>query len=657
MWRVASLKKTAVTLCRGGGTSRRHSSAALVFDSLRESTGRRRCNCQVSPHETQSPSNSQYVSFSSAPARVSQADDEQELKEKQAAEIRAALDEKTGRLWSDPWDLQDMMESNMNYEDLPEWSPKFVSRISQERVKVLPQKIPTLTEFASLPLPPPPPPPLGKNGNNKLYALQRKRAQYKYILKEVSAMAKDRVKTISELSSWEEKQDAVDELFEEIEFELKAKDDILGKHPNFGTWVERALEEYLRSIQPGKDKTLDDAEKDAPNDSDAEPVFMDCFGQSDNEDDVTPKILSPLRPKERGDTVGNMLEEWELAAHKSTRRIMLRQSSRAIARLLVEEGDHSATRILVSGTRGVGKTAALAAIVASARSSGSIVLYMPDGDQLHKNGFYVEPNAKRQGIYDLPVLSESVCQKFLLSHKSDLAGFEVDKKTLEVYFTDDQLKTLPGDTDAGLSVVDLLEFGAGKTSFAPMCFSASVDVLMKQDEKSFLIVMDEFNCFFEPGHYFHADYDEDVKRPIPYDQISLFQPVLDAMALSVLSPVEAGIDDEEAPKKMPVCMKRGAVIAATTESHAVPRKVTEGLVADALQQASQDDSEVPSIHTIDIPRLSTIEVEHMLANYEATGVGKLRMDRGETVLNAQEVAYLRTVSGGIPQRLLDACIM
>ena len=46
-----------------------------------------------------------------------------------------------------------------------------------------------------------------------------------------------------------------------------------------------------------------------------------------------------------------------------------------------------------------------------------------------------------------------------------------------------------------------------------------------------------------------------------------------------------------------------------------------------------------------------------MANYEAIGFGKLRLDQGETVANAQEVAYLRILSSNVPQELMNACVM
>ena len=51
-----------------------------------------------------------------------------------------------------------------------------------------------------------------------------------------------------------------------------------------------------------------------------------------------------------------MVEEWQLAANKDTKRIMMRDATREIAEKVVEaEEGKGATRVFVSGKRGVGK--------------------------------------------------------------------------------------------------------------------------------------------------------------------------------------------------------------------------------------------------------------------------------------------------------------
>lgn len=579
----------------------------------------------------------------------------EEEKRRRAEDIRESLKQKKGRGWTDPWDLDEMLESNLDFDTLPDWAPSLVSRVSQERVQVYSKDnstIPTLQDLAMMPLPSPPPPHPGL-GQTKAYALNRKRSQYKHILDRVIAMADPKIESIQALPEWQDKQDAVDVLFEEIEFTLKDQEEILGKHPSFGRWVERALEEYLRTMQKTDDDSSTSEIDQRVDDISAVPIFMDCYNSmKDSEENAVPSILNPLKPNSKGQSVGRMVEEWELSAHKTSKRIMLRQCTRQIAKALVaaDESGGRPARILVCGRQGAGKTAAIAAVVASARRSGAIVLYLPEGDQMHKNGFYIEPNAHRKGIFDLPILQQGVCQSMLNAHNEDLAVFLADANTMENFFTETQLERFKGYEKGGsISLVGLLSYGADKVDFAPMCYSAAVDVLMKQDQKQFCMVLDEFNCFFGPGQYFHEDYDEKVKYPVPYNQISLFKPIMDSMA------VTASTDDEDTDTAAPVMMKRGAVIVGTTESHAVPRKVTDALLVNVKKAASNDDGAL--IHFIEVPRLSALEVEHMLANYEATGVGKLRLDRGETVMNDQEVAYLRMVSGGEAQKLMNACMM
>ena len=71
-------------------------------------------------------------------------------------EIQRELDSRTGRPWTDPWEItQEQWMSTQTADDLPNWSPEFVSRISQERVQLCPEGIPTLAALASMPLPPP----------------------------------------------------------------------------------------------------------------------------------------------------------------------------------------------------------------------------------------------------------------------------------------------------------------------------------------------------------------------------------------------------------------------------------------------------------------------------------------------------------------------
>lgn len=192
-------------------------------------------------------------------------------------------------------------------------------------------------------------------------------------------MAREKVENIFKLPSWEDKQDSVDELFESVEEELKGREEILGLHPNFGKWVEKSLEEYLRSAQKdkassspvavkkaegakeadgdeqGTEATADSFEASAElADESAHPVFMDCFSP-DDPDAMVPTVFNPLKPHQNHGP-GKMVEEWQLSAHKMTKRILLRQCTRSVAQTLEE---NAVSRIYIHGRKGTGKVSDL----------------------------------------------------------------------------------------------------------------------------------------------------------------------------------------------------------------------------------------------------------------------------------------------------------
>ena len=488
-----------------------------------------------------------------------------------------------------------------------------------------------------MPLPRPPALHPG-SGKPRNYVNFRRAKQYQYIKSKVIESVEPKLPSIQKLPTWEEKQDAIDELFENTEFEIKDEEQVLGKHPKFGNWVEKALEEYLEAVQ--KEDGDEPAEVDP--DEAAVPVFVDLHDE-DSEEESIPKIVFPISShKENG--AGRMLEEWELAAHETAKRVMLRQSTRQIAKTLHE---NTVSRVFVSGAQGTGKTAALMTIVASARKSGQIVLYLPDGDRLRKHGFYIEPNSKIPGLYDIPLLSQEICGQLLESHEDDLEGIMVDEATRNKFVTDDQIEKIPEEYQNELSVVGLLKMAQELTQFAPMCYASVIETLMNQDDKSFLVVLDEFNCYYDHGHYFHMDYDKSVRSAIPLNQITLLKPFLDAMGLSTA-------DDDEV--LTPVAMKKGGIVVGVTESRAVARRFTDSLVASAEKTASLSPDDCP-LEFVTVSRYSDLEVDHILSNFEIVGVGRLRFDQGDTVLNENEVAYLRMVSGSTGQKLLDACVI
>lgn len=249
---------------------------------------------------------------------------------------------------------------------------------------------------------------------------------------------------------------------------------------------------------------------------------------------------------------------------------------------------------------------------------------------------------KRKGIFDLPVLAQEVCEQLLSSHRADLEGMVTTSETLEMFLTEDQLKRLDMEE---YTLVGLLEAASERKSVASVCYAAVMHALMEQDEKPFLMVLDDYNCYYDYGKYFHMEYDEQVRKAIPCDQISLFKPALDAIGISTS-------EEYAAPTAL---IKRGGIVVGTTESHAVARKFTDVLTTSAVRAQEAEETDCP-MKVVEVPRYSAKESEHVISNMEAIGIGRLRFDRGDTVMNKNEMGYLRMVSGSVGQKLLDECV-
>lgn len=314
----------------------------------------------------------------------------------------------------------------------------------------------------------------------------------------------------------------------------------------------------------------------------------------------------------------------------------------------------------------------LAGLVASARISGHIVVYLPDGDRLRKHGYYINPCDHRTGLYNLPEIAKELCDELLTSHGEDIMKLPkphsvVTREEMKEHFKDEQIPRAfrrayaddesvteeDRDNMTELSLDKLLTVGIGSASLSSGCYNLVISKLMNQTAKPFTVVMDEFNCYFDHGHYFHMEYDEHVRNGIPLNRITIYKPFLDAMGLY---PDEAGTDmsDVHAVDSSKAMMKWGSIIAGTSESRAVRRSFTKSLM-DAAHALSKDEKY--PLHVVPVHRFSNVEVQHILYNFEITGIGRLRFDRGNTTLNPEEVEYLRLVSGGSGLQLMDACML
>lgn len=720
--------------------------------------------------------------------------------------INEDLDSRTGRLWTESWTITDEeWMADETWEDIEEWKPTLATRKSIESVHVynmdkhtmeeeeggglMVRGVPTLDALSKLGLPHTLPPHPG-HGAPALHARHRKKDLQRKLRTSIQIVIHDDVlKIVNHLVSYEERQAAVDVLYETIEERMRVREPVLCQLPDFALLVEEGLEDVLTMVQErmsrktkggsrGKKKGIvvaPEEEKIEKNEETTKggdnvvvvdkndidvmgvnnhvpiPIFMDVLAatrhlqklqqsppQPSNDTVVggvqpppitniskffattnevgIPNLLYPLtnHPK---DGVGRMAEEWQLAANKDTKRILMRDTLREIATIVVDATTTTTTtaiavppkvsdaaaavvgeevmtkttgaaRVLVTGKRGVGKSATLAGYVASARLSGHIVVYHPDGDRLRKHGYYIEPCPYRTGLYNLPEIAKEFCVQLLQSHGEDLVSPDftnvvVSREEMAQFFSEDQIRRLfrrahADDLSAGTITEDdvskmtqmkldtILGVGVNSSSLSSGCYSSVISKLMTQTVRPFTVVMDEYNCYYDHGHYFHMEYDESVRKAVPPNLITIFKPFMDAMGLY---PTKAGTDVNVKtglaidPDK--ALMRWGSIVVGTSESRAVRDTFTQSLAecarALSVPPRGADDHPVPSrthqVHVVEVRRYSHVEVQHILYNFEVTGIGRLRFDRGDTALNPEEVEYLRLVSGGCGQRLLDSCML
>ena len=252
-----------------------------------------------------------------------------------------------------------------------------------------------------------------------------------------------------------------------------------------------------------------------------------------------------------------------------------------------------------------------------------------------------------------------------------------------------------------ISITNLLEIGSSSKELSSGIYSATIHHLQNQNDVPFTIVMDEFNCYYSGGHgissikkkkkknsnnpekksgghYFHYTYDPDVRKAIPYHRITLFRPLLQCLgiqgrhydaihatnstnATNTNTNSSSSLEDSSSivipTNYPPVPMKRGCLVVGITKSRSVSDSATRDLIQAVEQVAASSTSSTSSVHIVNVPTYSPLEVEHILYNFEKIGIGRMRFDRGSTVMNGNEVRYLGVVSGGVGQKLMDACIM
>lgn len=327
-----------------------------------------------------------------------------------------------------------------------------------------------------------------------------------------------------------------------------------------------------------------------------------------------------------------MQEDFELAA-SSSKNILLRSITRQIAQTISE----NKTNIYLYGREGVGKSICMNTIIACVRKDPKyICLFLPNGDKITQHYSYIEPSRMKEGFFDLPVLSQEACEQVLKGHGDQLEGLEVhseaQKDLLKECFTEEQLQTLNYFSQEKITLHQIAQDGSENAEYGAQAYNYLTKYLSHHQTKyKFLIAVDEYNMYHWRSLYYHEEYDDDVRYPIPFYRVNLLEPFL--------NPMKHDTKDEN-------------VIIFTAISNSRPvgkertRKLTETTAATRQ-----------NVTTLEVPRYSKEEHEAMVAHFESVGIGKLRGDKGKLLNDEHEMKYLFMVSGGIGKHLLNACII
>eukprot|EP01129_Flabellula_baltica_P001662 TRINITY_DN11605_c0_g1_i1.p1 TRINITY_DN11605_c0_g1~~TRINITY_DN11605_c0_g1_i1.p1 ORF type:complete len:452 (+),score=108.05 TRINITY_DN11605_c0_g1_i1:34-1356(+) len=236
---------------------------------------------------------------------------------------------------------------------------------------------------------------------------------------------------------------------------------------------------------------------------------------STNFDDVfTPESVGKYFEITPEETARYMKDGWaghlEKKEFKATNRtcFMIRKETIDAVNWLNKSKDAMFTNeapppMLLSGERGVGKSAILNSLVYYARKTGWIVFYVPYGENWVHGGDFIRPSRVYEGLWDQPKLARRFLENMLDIHGDQLAQIPVRNPTT-------QISSFEGNT-----LYDLVEFGVTLPEH-----SGTVGILLRHEltrthEFPVLIAVDSYNTLFNYNQEFrNPDSDGYVKRKL-----------------------------------------------------------------------------------------------------------------------------------------------
>ncbi|CBN75983.1 conserved unknown protein [Ectocarpus siliculosus] len=167
-----------------------------------------------------------------------------------------------------------------------------------------------------------------------------------------------------------------------------------------------------------------------------------------------------------------------------------RKPLKGVRRVVIQPGQRS---YLLTGRRGSGKSCVLDHAVLHARSTGWIVLFVPDGRNLVQKGIYCQPSPVLEGLYDLPVQSMKRLKTLREAHGDQLKNISI--KDPEVLGRHEGAKTL----------LDVMDMGLADQEHAGTAHYDVMRELLATTEAKVMLAIDEYNELFQMSQWHYGD--------------------------------------------------------------------------------------------------------------------------------------------------------
>ena len=317
-------------------------------------------------------------------------------------------------------------------------------------------------------------------------------------------------------------------------------------------------------------------------------------------------------------------------AKTAARRLMARASDDAL-----QEAITSHRRVDVRGSRGSGKSVALARLVMRARADGWVVAYVPDGLELTRLSYFSKSTKEGcDGLWETPD-----CAMRLLQHIANAANESVLKsvKVKGVTLKDENApKKSRGKkskdaadapeadakpkASAEMNLFDYAKAGSTDPEIAVDCALVVLNelrALAKNDDGKVMFVVDQYNALFGPSDM-HEVTGPRSRKNIPAKSLRL--------ARAVIETVDSACDED------------ARHVAVTAASHSV------GVSKSNTEQSLPDELGSSTVVTVETPRFNTDEIATILREYKAAGIVK-------AVVDEQTVAAMKALTNGNPREI------